>query len=704
MGLFRKKRSEAIVREEATPVDLVNRSGYSLTTFMVISMADRMIVRVKLRMPDVDNENVEIVALNENRDEVSMRCVYLGKENLSDKVSGFCVFKELTFSVFVPYPEQNLVFEVRRGSENKEVIHQQLVEAEVIKKQRAKDDQVFYRFAEDDPTYTEWLAKEHRPSEYELEVQRNTKLYFEPMFSIVVPLYKTPIQFFNELIKCVENQTYSNWELILVNGSRENVALTRAAYVACQQDARISLVELEKNEGITLNTAYGINIARGDFVCFVDHDDVLEPNCLFEYAQAINKNPEAELLYCDEDLLLPDGSYRCAYFKPDFNEFQLRTSNYICHMLTIKRELLRQLEYDNPEYDGAQDHHLTLQASEKAKAICHVPHVLYHWRMSETSVAGAGSEKPYAVNAGLKAVSTHLDRLGVKANVESHETILLTTKIDYKMPEVLPKVSIVVPARVNVSLMQCVGSILEKTEYPNFEVVIVANKSVDLADFRKKDKIVLQEVEAPFNFSMYVNKVIRKACGEYIVILGDNVEVLTASWIKNMLEICIQPEVAIVGGKLIFPDDTIESAGLFIGDEPYPYFQNLPNGAITFKDYAKQVRNVSAVGAACMMVESRIFDKAEGFNEEMESELAAVDFCFKVSKLKKQIVYTPYVELRHNILPNVRCSCLPRDKKHAIKEVGLLMNSWTSRFVAADPNQNLNIAQGWRGAYYLLRD
>lgn len=677
--------------------------GYSIEPFMVISMPDRMIVRIKLRMPVADNDNLEIVAMNENQDDISLRSVFLGKEMVPDKVSGFCIFKELTFSIFVPYPEQNLIFEVR-GLEGNTVVHQQRIDGDIIARQRATDDQVFYRFAEDDPTYTDWLTKEHRPSEYELNIQRQTQLYYEPKFSIVVPLYKTPINFFNELVECIRNQTYFNWELILVNASPENKELKQAAYFACQQDARISLVELEENEGITLNTAYGINVARGDFVCFVDHDDVIEPNCLFEYALTINNNPNAELLYCDEDLLLPDGSYSCAYFKPDFNEFQLRTSNYVCHMLTIKRELLMQLEFNNPTYDGAQDHHLTLQASEKAKAIEHVSKVLYHWRMSETSVAGAGSEKPYAVKAGLKAASNHLKRIGVRAKVESHEEILLTTKIDYELPDDLPKVSIVVPIRAGSDLKSCIESILDKTTYRNYDVVIVSEGYVNLGDFKDDEKIEVHNMPTAFNYSEYINEGRKKANSDFLIVLENNVEILTPKWIENMLGICVQSDVGIVGGKILLPDDTLESAGLFIGNDPYPYFQNLPNGAITFKDYAKQVRNVSAVSPACMMVDNKVFDEVGGLSESLETNLGGVDLCFRVTNAGKKIVYTPYSEVCHFVLPAKRCSCEPQIKKVAIREKGILHSIWPEMFLAHDVNQNINIAQGWHGAYYSLRD
>lgn len=703
MKFLRKKQSSSSLSSNEILNPLVAGQGYSIEPFIVISMPDRMIVRVKLRMPVNDSENIEIAALNEGCDEISMKCVLLGKHACVNDACGLRIFKELVFSVFVPYPEQDLILEVR-NLKNKEVIYQQLVEAEVIKNQRAKDDQVFYRFAEDDPTYTEWLTKEHRPSEYELEVQRNTKLYYEPKFSIVVPLYKTPINFFNELIECIRNQTYSNWELILVNASPENAELVQATYFACQLDSQIKLIELEKNEGITLNTAYGINASQGDFVCFVDHDDVLEPNCLFEYAQAINNNPRAELLYCDEDLLLSDGSYSCAYFKPDFNEFQLRTSNYACHMLSIKRDLLMQLEYDNPSYDGAQDHHLTLQASEKAKAIEHVSKVLYHWRMSETSVAGAGSEKPYAVEAGLRAVSTHLERIGVRARVQSHEEILLTTRIDYELPDALPRVSIIIPARDGSNFSPCIKSVLEITEYPNYEVIVISEQEATLGDFIDDERVAIYDSDITFNYSEYVNEGRNEAKGKFLIILGDNARILTSKWIESLLGICIQPEVGIVGGKILLADDTLESAGLFVGDEPYPYFQNLPNGAITFKDYAKQVRNVSAVSTVCMMTDTEVFDKVGGFNTELGTELAGVDFCFKVTERKKQIVYTPYAEVRHFVLPSYKCSCMPQDKELAIKEMGTLMSCWPKKFAESDSNQNANIAQSWRGAYFSLRD
>ena len=705
MGLFRKKYSDVTTREESSTAVLIDGLGYSVTPFMVISMADRMIVRVKLRMPFVDNENLKISALKESGEDVTMKCVFMGRNEVLNKVNGKYVFKELVFSIFVPYPEQKLIFEVK-STDDENTIHQQLISGDTIAQLRAIKDSSLYEFAVKYSHYTEWLTKIHRPSDYELQLQRETELPVEPLFSIVVPLYKTPINFFKDLIDSIEGQTYSNWELIFVNASPEDLKLARAVELACKEDKRIKSVKIQRNEGITLNTAYGIEVARGDFVCFVDHDDTLEPNCLFEYAQRINDCPNAELLYCDEDLLKPDGTYTEPFCKPEFNLYLLRSNNYVCHMLTIKRELLMKLEYNNKLYDGAQDHHLTLQAAEKAKGIEHISKLLYHWRMSETSVCGGG-EKPYAVKAGLDAVSAHLERVGVQANVTSHETAEYTTSVKFDLPTNLPKVSIIIACSNNKEhLKKCLMSVLEKTKYDNYEITVVSNSSGfnTICDYCKslaeKGNLKVVEFDNESNFSKQINFGQRNTVGDYLLVLDSNVEVKTASWIEDMLGICCQPEVGIVGSKLLYLDDTIRSAGIFVGDEPCQLCSDLPNGASGYHNFANILRELSAVSADCMMIDANVFNAVGGFSEEMYSKLAGVDFCFKVGDLNKRIVYDPYAEMYCNAVPLENCSCLPLDRKLAIRDSGILKKKWAHKFSEANPNFTPNMKNDWQGVHY----
>ena len=691
------------------PNDLATKHGYYIEPLTVISVVNRMIIRVKVRLPYSADENMEIHAKTDCGEDITMRSVFLGRSEDSRKINGTKIFKNLTFSVFVPYPEQNLVLEVR-GAEDKKVFHQQLISGETIALLRAIKDSSLYEFAVEDPHYTEWLTKVHRPSDYELQLQRQVKFSFEPLFSIVVPLYKTPISFFNDLLESIENQTYPNWELIFVNASPEEAELANAVELVCKANKRIKAVKLQKNEGITLNTAHGIEVAKGDFVCFVDHDDTLEPNCLFEYAQRINERPNAELLYCDEDLFKPDGTYAAPFCKPEFNLYLLRSDNYVCHMLTIKRELLMQLEYNNSLYDGAQDHHLTLQAAEKAQRVEHISKVLYHWRVSETSVCGGG-EKPYAVKAGLDAVSAHLERVGVQAKVTSHKTAEYTTSINYALPTSLPKVSIIIPLNNNADhLEKCLMSVLEKTTYDNYEIILVPD-SVSFSaacdyckSFEGKGNLQVVKFEDEPNYSKQINFGQKNATGDYLLVMDGRVEVKTASWIEDMLGICCQPEVGAVGCKLLYHDDTIHSAGVFVGNEPYRLFSDLPNGAICYHNFAKIVRELSVVSAECMMIDAKVFGAVGGFCEEMTSELAGVDFCFKIKELNNRIVYAPCAEVYCNTLPLENCSCLPFDKELAIKDAGILKSKWTQKFNEADPNFTPNFPQGWRGAYYSLRD
>ena len=704
MGLFTKKKTAKMSVQPQKP--LIQAFGYSVSPITVISKADCMILRCKVQFPFANSTNIQLSVKNGNGELVSTKCVFMGKGAPQARVGNDLVFQELVYSVFVPYPEQDLIFQVTDlGS--KQVIHEQLIQGSQIANLRAGQDGVFYKFASNDPYYQEWFNNTQRLSDYELYMQSQKRLYYMPKFSIVVPLFQSNLSYLTQLLDSIMKQTYANWELIFVNASPEIEQLTAGLDRLQAEDGRIRVVELEQNEGITLNTAHGIDAATGDYVCFVDHDDLIEPNTLFEYAQRINEKPNAALLYCDEDKLFADGHYGEVFFKPDFSPFLLRSTNYISHMLMIERDLLLTLDYKNAKYDGSQDHNLCLQVAEKTKNIEHIAKPLYHWRVHQNSTAEADSAKPYAISARLDAVRDHLSRMGISATVEQNPTVEYATKITYSIPDCRPKVSIIVPTKDGVNLLsKCLDSIFQKTTYENYEIIVVENNSEKQETFEYyktlegRQNVQICKFEGEFNFSKIMNFGRTFANGEYLLLLNNDTEVITPSWIEGMLGICSQPEVGIVGTKLLFPDETIQHAGIVIANKPRRLFYGLPKEAINYGNFLNIEREWSAVTAACLMIEAKVYDSIGGFDETIKVAFNDIDFCLKALEQEKLVVYTPFVELYHYESISRGYDAKKEGNSEFVSEQGRLLLDWRERMSNPDPYHTPNVRQNWEGAYY----
>ena len=703
--LFNRKQTETSLDH---PEPLISAPGYIISLVTVISTPNHIIVRCAVRMPFDEDEDLNVSAKNADGNNFSLKCVFMGKNDVRNRVGEKRVYKELVFSVFVPYPEQDLIFQVV-NSEDKKVIHEQLFLGSHIASLRSQQDDVLYKNASNDPYYKEWFNNNQRLSEFELQMQREAKLNFEPKFSIVIPLYKTPLKFFNELAESIKNQSYEGWELILVNASPEDIELEKAVNFVCKQDERIKSIELNDNEGITLNTAHGIDAATGDFVCFVDHDDVLEPNCLFEYAQCINEKPETDLLYCDEDQLYDDGNVGEVFFKPDFSLHLLRSVNYVCHMLCIRRSFLQKLDYKQSAFDGAQDLNLTLQAVEKTSNICHIPKVLYHWRAHEGSVAGSTDSKPYAVKKVVEAVTAHLNRQNVDAVVAEDDKWPFSTRVDYAVPKDHPLVSIIIPTHDNVGILKrCVDSILKKTTYDNYEVVLVENNSKEQETFdyykaiedNKKVRVIVSNT--PPNVARYNNQGSAEARGEYLVLMNNDTEVITPNWLELMLGICSQPEVGEVGCKLLFPDETIQHAGVVIGNEPKSLFINLPNGETGYFAFPNTQREVGALTSACVMTKANLYDELGGFDEELPFDYNDIDYSFKVRQSGLLTIYTPYVELYHYESASRGTDVNVNALSNHIFARGYMMKKWPEIYATPDVYSSPHLRRDSGCFYYSL--
>ncbi|MCC8066044.1 MAG: glycosyltransferase, partial [Clostridiales bacterium] len=421
-----------------------------------------------------------------------------------------------------------------------------------------------------DVRYENW-RKQHQASKAQLRQQRKTRFPYEPVFSFVIPLYNTPEQYLKELLDSILSQTYQRFEICLADGSTkpETGELIRKLYGG---DDRVRLSKLEKNGGISENTNAAIHMAKGEFLVFADHDDFLEPDALYEMVRLLNERRDLDIIYTDEDLTDETSvHFSSPRFKPDFNPDFLCSINYICHLTMVRKSLAYEAGLLRKECDGAQDHDFLLRCIEKTSRVAHIPKILYHWRAYSGSTAGNQDSKQYAIDAGKLAVTEHFARLGYQANVEYTGIFILYRFMLQLKKE--PLVTILIPNKdMTDTLDNCIQSILTKTDYLNYEILIVENNSEEAVTFdyyeniqREHENIHVVTYEGGFNYSAINNLGVRHARGEYILFLNNDTEVISPFWIREMLGFCQRENTAAVGAKLYYPDGQVQHAGVVIG-------------------------------------------------------------------------------------------------------------------------------------------
>ena len=402
------------------------------------------------------------------------------------------------------------------------------------------------RFQADDVDYEEWY-RNHRPTKEELEQQRKEKFSYEPLISILVPVYRTPEEFLMQMIQSVRRQTYGNWELCIANADPSDENVVRILKTASRKDERIRVTEVPENEGIAQNTNAALAIAKGAYIGLLDHDDLLTADALYEVVKALNQKERPAVVYSDEDKVTTDLSEHFQPFmKPDFNKDLLRSNNYICHFFVAEKQLVEEVGGFRGAFNGAQDYDLILRCTEKAEHITHIPRILYHWRVHKASTADNPASKMYAFDAGKRAIEEHLKRCG-ETGVVSHTKDLGFYRVQYQMSG-NPLVSIIIPNKDHVDMLdKCLRSI-QKSSYRNYEVIIVENNSVEEAtfDYYKKiasDRIRVVYWEGIFNYSAINNFGAKAAQGEYLLLLNNDVEVITENWLEELLSNCQRPDV-----------------------------------------------------------------------------------------------------------------------------------------------------------------
>lgn len=539
----------------------------------------------------------------------------------------------------------------------------------------------------DQPRYLSWFSG-RRLTGSDALAQTKTEFAYQPLFSIIVPLYKTPLNFFRDMADSVIAQTYSNWELILVNSTPDYDGLSDLVSEYVTADSRIKVTELEGNLGITENTNVGIKMARGDYLCFFDHDDVLEPNILFEYACALNKNTDINLLYCDEDKLLPDGSLAHPTFKPDFSLDMARDNNYICHLLTVKRACLDRIDLSNSELDGAQDHAMVLKIAELGGTIHHVPKILYHWRISENSTAGNSDSKPYATLAGIKAVQEHLDRCGIKATVvNSHNRAFRYSPIYDVDPS--ESCSLIVATRGDSSVLSTLVSSINDTDFDNLEVVFVCSQDAEAAVKQLSSGLrchcIVHVLDDTFNLSVCRNAGALASHGDQLVFVHDDIQALDASWLKTLVGFSQREDVGVVGTMTCDLDGIVQQAGLsYVGESIVNLSQGIHRSSPGYIYMPLTVRDVSAVSGVCLAISRVHFIRLGGFDESYHLDYSDVDICFKSSQAGLKVIYTPEACLYHLACVDKSLDSKSRSHKH-FEDKARLLHKWSERFSEGDP-------------------
>lgn len=552
------------------------------------------------------------------------------------------------------------------------------------------------RFQTDDVDYAVWYNN-HKAAEEALEEQRKEKFPYMPLISILVPVYNTPEAFLKQMIQSVRKQTYSNWELCIANANPSQKSVTDILSIASQKDKRIKVVDVPENKGISQNTNAALEIASGEYVGLLDHDDLLALDALYEIVKAINEKGRPEVLYTDEDKVTTDLSEHFQpHLKPEFNLDLLRANNYICHFFVAKQSLIEDAGAFRAEYNGAQDYDFILRCTEKAKGIVRVPKILYHWRVHKASTADNPASKMYAFDAGKRALQEHLKRCNTKGKV-SHTKDLGFYRVQYEVAG-NPLISIVIPNKDEVdSLENCLQSI-RKSAYQNYEIIIVENNSEDEKIFAYYEKIKSERVKIihwkqEFNYSAINNFGVKHAKGDYILLLNNDVEIIQPNWLEEMLSNCQRKEVGIVGAKLYYPDDTIQHAGIVIGIGGIAgsMFVGLPRAYSGYLHKANLQQSLSAVTAACMMVKRSVYEEVRGLEETLKVAFNDVDFCLRVRKAGYLVVYDPYVELYHYESKSRGTEDTKEKIRRFQSEIEYMRSHWLPVIKEGDPAYNPNL-------------
>jgi GT2 family glycosyltransferase len=522
-----------------------------------------------------------------------------------------------------------------------------------------------------------------------------------PRFSILTPIYETPAAVLRKMLRSVQRQSYGDWELCLVDDGSKAAHVREILDGAQARDGRIRVSYRESNNGIVAASNDALEMAGGEFVALLDHDDTLHPDALAHVAEAIDGNPQADYVYTDEDKIDTSGWHSSPFFKPDWSPERMRTQMYTCHFSVLRRSLVEEVGGFDPEFEGSQDWDLVLKVTERARAVLHVPRILYHWRMLETSAAGGGeAAKPWAFEAGCRAVQAHCDRIGLPAKVERDAEDPGVLHLQPQL-ESEPLVSIVVPTGGQVRevrfeqivlVVNCVRSILERSTYENYEIVCVVDEGIDdaiLDELREiaGDRLKIVWFTGPFNFSAKINLGAVRSSGRHLLLLNDDIEVTTPNWIERMVMYSEQDGIGAVGGRLLWADARLQHVGIdFDHGLPGHTYRGFAGDFNGYANAVRIARNCLGVTGACLMTKREIFEQIGGLTTTLPVNFNDVDYCLKVHSGGHRIVYDPDLVLVH-------FESSSRDPEVREWEHDQLVDRW-AQVAAVDPFGNPNLRRG----------
>ena len=550
--------------------------------------------------------------------------------------------------------------------------------------------------------YKKWLKKYYQLSDEELRTMQMIaeSFSYKPKISVIMPTYNSSIKWLEEAIESVRKQVYPNWELCIADDASANRDCKELLKKYHKHDKRIKVVFRSENGHISAASNSALEIATGEWIALLDHDDIFPVDALFCVAKAINNNPKACLFYSDEDKIDYKGRRQNPYFKCDWNYHLFLSQNMISHLGVYKTEIIREIGGFRTGFEGSQDYDLALRFIEKIsdEQIVHIPRVLYHWRIHQESTSLGADKKPYALISGKRAINEHLIRTGKLAKAGILDNGMYRVK--YNLPEHPPLVSIIIPTKNNkVILENCLTSIIAKIDYPNYEILIVDNNSDDeatllyLESLSKNSNIRILHDTDDFNFSAINNKAVKSANGSYICFLNDDTEVISPNWLSEMVSICIQQNIGAVGARLWYPNDTLQHGGVILGIGGIASHAHkfLPKYSEGYFNRAGLIQEFSAVTAACMVVSKDIFNKVGGFNEtQLSVAYNDVDLCLKISNLGYSIVWTPFTELYHYESISRGADIQDEKKQRILKETDYMNKKWGG-MIRNDPAYSPNL-------------
>ncbi|MBS7457827.1 glycosyltransferase family 2 protein [Coralloluteibacterium stylophorae] len=538
-----------------------------------------------------------------------------------------------------------------------------------------------------------------RPADLEAARTQLAQLERTPLVSILLPVYQTPEKWLRRCLDSVLEQVYPHWELCIADDASPSRHVRRVLEEYASRDRRIRVQVRSSNGHISEASNTALEMAKGDYIALLDHDDELRPHSLLEMVKAIDAHPEWRLLYSDEDKIDEKGRRFAPYFKPDWNYELFLSQNCICHLGVYETALVRGVGGFRRGFEGSQDWDLALRCVERLAPheIGHVSKVLYHWRAIQGSTAMGVDQKDYAGHAGLRAVDEHLQRRGQRARIEINPHGHLNVHREAVGP--LPRVSLIIPTRDKVELLRMsVGSILAKTDYPDLEIIVVDNQSAEqatldyFAELEADGRVRVVRYDAPFNYSAINNHAARHATGAIVGLVNNDIEVIEGSWLRTMVAQAVRPEIGAVGAMLYYPDDTIQHAGVVLGMGGVAghVYTTQPRGSHGQCGRALLAQEMSAVTAACLVVRREVFEEVGGLDETLSVAFNDIDFCLRIRVAGYRNLWTPYAELYHHESASRGYEDTPEKQARFRGEVERMRERW-GEVLVNDPCYNPNL-------------